>query len=593
MAFLRKKKVKFNVELVVQKLTDVPLLNAVIFAKVRLLEGGSFVGVTLHRPVCSHQVDFMSPSVSRRLNDSAPLNIRLRNRTNSGQFYSNAYVHRGNNKNNVLSPSSHKKFQQIERRHSLTERSPQPGTGIIYDHMKDELKEKQQQSVQQNLESDYFFDELGNLAYAEKNTQPFVFVCYIPYDSKYTGELEACRFKISLRKEDRAGRNPQKLGFVIINLSEFAGTGSTGVEKSFLLDGYVRTQRQDNSRVHIFIRMQHNSSDPLFKVPNSASLLFQQQNEIEDCHDQLGQWLNPIDRRAPSSSPNENIGLGSGVLNTVNSTTISSEAFTPITSIERRAPILNDALTTNETLAAGRNAFLMSHLFERINLKNKKQNETIEKEGKENLIFKECSPSIINNNQIESSTNNILENNNLKKIFDEQNNSLVILTTTTEIIENNFNESEDISNPFIFPPTELSFLQNNKQQVQYPLWLKIVFLCVIGFGIAFFLLMLLIGLITRCENATTTTTENIEENIVTIEGEQISSRPIGDQQIITDKKDISLNNNNKNNRIVPITSGSIVVIQGEGGQPSTSFASSSNYATNSTNLISSPPGFVN
>jgi len=34
MAFLRKKKVKFSVALVVEKLTDVPLLNAVIFAKV-------------------------------------------------------------------------------------------------------------------------------------------------------------------------------------------------------------------------------------------------------------------------------------------------------------------------------------------------------------------------------------------------------------------------------------------------------------------------------------------------------------------------------------------------------------------------------
>uniref|UniRef100_A0A915P8U4 Uncharacterized protein n=1 Tax=Meloidogyne floridensis TaxID=298350 RepID=A0A915P8U4_9BILA len=94
MAFLRKKKVKFSVALVVEKLTDVPLLNAVIFAKVRLLECGSFVGTTLHRPVCSHQVDFMSPSVSRRFNSSAPSNIRMRSRTNSGQIYPNANVHR-------------------------------------------------------------------------------------------------------------------------------------------------------------------------------------------------------------------------------------------------------------------------------------------------------------------------------------------------------------------------------------------------------------------------------------------------------------------------------------------------------------------
>uniref|UniRef100_A0A1I8BKR7 C2 NT-type domain-containing protein n=1 Tax=Meloidogyne hapla TaxID=6305 RepID=A0A1I8BKR7_MELHA len=385
MAFLRKKKVKFNVELVVQKLTDVPLLNAVIFAKVRLLECGSFVGVTLHRPVCSHQVDFMSPSVSRRFNSSAPSNIRLRSRTNSGQFYPNANVHRhsttdiiddvspfGESSQNSLqeqqhkqfsySPTSHKKFQQIERRHSLTERSPreyydamndfgtlavETGSSGIDSQMENEFKEPRQKKQH---EPDYFIDELGNLAYAEKNTQPFVFVCYIPYDSKYTGELE----------EDRAGRNPQKLGFVIINLSEFAGSGSTGVGKSFLLDGYVRNQRQDNSRVHIFIRMQHNSSDPLFKVPNSASLLFQQQqNGIEDTnlllqHDQLGQWLNPVDRRAPPPSPNEVNGVGGcGNSNILTSNSSAINGSNPIPIDSNNLTIPSTSLTIQSSSSSG------------------------------------------------------------------------------------------------------------------------------------------------------------------------------------------------------------------------------------------------
>ncbi|CAK5028555.1 unnamed protein product [Meloidogyne enterolobii] len=331
MAFLRKKKVKFSVALVVEKLTDVPLLNAVIFAKVRLLECGSFVGTTLHRPVCSHQVDFMIPSVSRRFNSSAPSNIRMRSRTNSGQIYPNANVHRHSttdiidgssiassmnslqeqqqHKQFSLSPASHRKFQQIERRHSLTERSPRELDDahrkwddfeealkaqaensqideasyqkileqidarnrkckhlLEEDGIKNEFDELIQNRIRDSDQPEYFIDELGNLAYAEKNTQPFSFYCYIPYDSKYSGELEACRCKISLRKEDRAGRNPQKLGYVIINLSEFAGSGNTGIRKSFLLDGYFTSQRQDNSRVHIFIRMQHDSLDPLFKV---------------------------------------------------------------------------------------------------------------------------------------------------------------------------------------------------------------------------------------------------------------------------------------------------------------------------------------
>ena len=57
------------------------------------------------------------------------------------------------------------------------------------------------------------------------------------------------------------------MGFVILNLSEFAGTGSEGITQSFLLEGYSKnSQRQDNSRIHVHIRMQHNSADPLFKV---------------------------------------------------------------------------------------------------------------------------------------------------------------------------------------------------------------------------------------------------------------------------------------------------------------------------------------
>uniref|UniRef100_A0A914KXU1 C2 NT-type domain-containing protein n=1 Tax=Meloidogyne incognita TaxID=6306 RepID=A0A914KXU1_MELIC len=424
MAFLRKKKVKFSVALVVEKLTDVPLLNAVIFAKVRLLECGSFVGTTLHRPVCSHQVDFMSPSVSRRFNSSAPSNIRMRSRTNSGQIYPNATAHRHSttdiidgssiassmnslqeqqqHKQFSSSPASHRKFQQIERRHSLTERSPRElddaprkwddfeealktqaensqideasyqkileqieARNRKYKHLleedgiKNEFDELIQNRILASDQPEYFIDELGNLAHAEKNTQPFSFYCYIPYDSKYSGELEACRCKISLRKEDRAGRNPQKLGYVIINLSEFAGSGNTGIRKSFLLDGYFTSQRQDNSRVHIFIRMQHDSLDPLFKVPNSASLLFQQQNqnEIEDNntnlllqHDQLGQWLNPVDRRAPPPSPNEinnNNGVGGSFSGNVNNSTTNSGVINNNSSSSNPIPIIdsNNLLT--------------------------------------------------------------------------------------------------------------------------------------------------------------------------------------------------------------------------------------------------------
>lgn len=43
MAFkMKKKKYKFQVEVCVEELTAVPFVNAVLFAKVRLLDGGNF-----------------------------------------------------------------------------------------------------------------------------------------------------------------------------------------------------------------------------------------------------------------------------------------------------------------------------------------------------------------------------------------------------------------------------------------------------------------------------------------------------------------------------------------------------------------------
>lgn len=53
---------------------------------------------------------------------------------------------------------------------------------------------------------------------------------------------------------------------MIVNLSEFAASGVNGISKSYLLDGYSGKNRQDNSRVHIQVKMTPQGSDPLFKV---------------------------------------------------------------------------------------------------------------------------------------------------------------------------------------------------------------------------------------------------------------------------------------------------------------------------------------
>ncbi len=58
MSFLKRRRFKFGVDLQVVQLTDVPLVNAVLFAKVRLLQGGTFESTTERVEVQKHSVDW-------------------------------------------------------------------------------------------------------------------------------------------------------------------------------------------------------------------------------------------------------------------------------------------------------------------------------------------------------------------------------------------------------------------------------------------------------------------------------------------------------------------------------------------------------
>lgn len=79
-----------------------------------------------------------------------------------------------------------------------------------------------------------------------------------------TGVLEPCILRISIRKECKGGRSFTKLGFVDLNLAEFAGAGETS--RKALLEGYDNRRRQDNSMLRFSIKMNMLSGDILFKV---------------------------------------------------------------------------------------------------------------------------------------------------------------------------------------------------------------------------------------------------------------------------------------------------------------------------------------
>lgn len=83
-----------------------------------------------------------------------------------------------------------------------------------------------------------------------------------------TGILNECYLRFSIRKETRLG-GTYKLGFVDVNLSEFAGCGKQSGK--YLLEGYTSLTRLDNSILKFIIDMQLISGDPLFKRHTSTT----------------------------------------------------------------------------------------------------------------------------------------------------------------------------------------------------------------------------------------------------------------------------------------------------------------------------------
>lgn len=92
----------------------------------------------------------------------------------------------------------------------------------------------------------------------------FSFPCKMMANAS-TGVMEKCILRISIRKECKGGRSFNKLGFVDLNLAEYAGAGL--IHKKALLEGYDTRHRQDNSMLKFRINLNMISGDILFKAP--------------------------------------------------------------------------------------------------------------------------------------------------------------------------------------------------------------------------------------------------------------------------------------------------------------------------------------
>ncbi|KAK9306335.1 hypothetical protein QLX08_003023 [Tetragonisca angustula] len=97
MAFMmKKKKYKFSVEVELEELTAVPFVNAVLFAKLRLLDGGSFVDHSTREEVQEHTVRWnakfeflckMSANASTGVLDPCILRISVRKELKGGRSF--------------------------------------------------------------------------------------------------------------------------------------------------------------------------------------------------------------------------------------------------------------------------------------------------------------------------------------------------------------------------------------------------------------------------------------------------------------------------------------------------------------------------
>ncbi|KAI8042590.1 hypothetical protein M5D96_003903 [Drosophila gunungcola] len=195
MAFMmKKKKYKFNVEVQLQDLVEVALVNEVLFAKIRLLDGGSFQEYSSREEVRNHRVEW---------------------------------------------------------------------------------------------------------------NRSFEFPCKMSANAS-TGVLDPCHLRISIRKEMKGGRSYYKLGFIDLNLAEFAGAGLTS--RRFLLEGYDSRHRLDNSMLRVSIKMHMLSGDILFKAPTPNLKSKQSKPSMDD----LTNAATGVGLQTPTANALPSMGSGSG-----------------------------------------------------------------------------------------------------------------------------------------------------------------------------------------------------------------------------------------------------------------------------------------
>ncbi|KAJ7992081.1 hypothetical protein DPEC_G00274860 [Dallia pectoralis] len=99
----------------------------------------------------------------------------------------------------------------------------------------------------------------------------YTFQCRTSVNSS-SGVLNDCICRLSVRQDTKGGTSYQKVGYVDINLSEYAGSGY--MTRHCLLEGYMKKyDKLDNSLLKVGLQMRLLHGDPCFRVPTQPSSL--------------------------------------------------------------------------------------------------------------------------------------------------------------------------------------------------------------------------------------------------------------------------------------------------------------------------------
>lgn len=92
----------------------------------------------------------------------------------------------------------------------------------------------------------------------------FQFLCKMNANAT-SGILDTCKCRISIRMEEKGGRNFRKLGFTDINLAEYAGVGQS--TQRYILQPYDLNHRLDNSILQVKLNITLREGDTIFQRP--------------------------------------------------------------------------------------------------------------------------------------------------------------------------------------------------------------------------------------------------------------------------------------------------------------------------------------